>query len=65
VQVTAADAVLRENPFGDERLFSEIEPSAAAVAAEHWLAAAAEVTAEAAGLDYTLVLIEADNIESA
>ncbi|WP_300010814.1 hypothetical protein [Pseudonocardia sp.] len=44
VQVVAADRLLHEVPMGSERLFTEVEPIAAAVAAAHWLAAAVEVT---------------------
>jgi hypothetical protein len=40
VQVAAADALLREDPLGSSRLF-EVDPTAAAVAAAHWLQAAA------------------------
>lgn len=45
LQVAAADRLLHEVPLGSPRLFSEVEPTAAAVAAMHWLAAAADVTA--------------------
>ncbi|MFD7587676.1 hypothetical protein ACFV84_19905 [Kitasatospora sp. NPDC059811] len=63
VQVAAADHLLEQNPFGSLALFSDIDPTAAAVAAAHWLAAAAEVAADASGHDATAVLLEADNIE--
>ncbi|WP_329485160.1 hypothetical protein OG618_00995 [Kitasatospora sp. NBC_01246] len=49
VQVAAADRILEQDPFGPAALFTGIDPTAAAVAAAHWLAAAAEVTAEATG----------------
>ncbi|MFF2749389.1 hypothetical protein ACFVVA_28070 [Kitasatospora sp. NPDC058048] len=64
VQVAAADHLLEQNPFGPGALFTDIDPTAAAVAAAHWLAAAAEVTAEATGHTPTTVLLEADNIEA-
>ncbi|GAA2264097.1 hypothetical protein GCM10010430_55890 [Kitasatospora cystarginea] len=64
VQVAAADRLLEQDPFGPAALFSEIDPTAAAVATAHWLAAAAEVTAEATGHSPTSVLLEADNIEA-
>ncbi|MFF3005439.1 hypothetical protein ACFVTF_21800 [Kitasatospora sp. NPDC057940] len=64
VQVAAADRLLEQDPFGLASLFTDIDPTAAAVAAAHWLAAAAEVTAEAAGHSPTAVLLEADNIEA-
>ncbi|WP_131770857.1 hypothetical protein, partial [Candidatus Protofrankia californiensis] len=64
IQVAAADEILADNPFGDTRLFTEVDPTAAAVAAAHWLHAAATVTAHHTGLGPTQVLIEADNIEA-
>lgn len=64
VQVMAADAVLREDPFGDMRLFTEFDPTAAAVAAAHWLGAAADVVEEQCGIAATDVVHEADNIEA-
>ena len=63
VQVAAADQLLQQDPFGPDDLFRGIDPTAASVAAAHWLAAAAEVTGEASGLDPTRVVLEADNIE--
>ncbi|MFG2731541.1 hypothetical protein [Streptomyces canus] len=63
VQVAAADQLLQHDPFGPDDLFRGIDPTAASVAAAHWLAAAAEVTGEASGLDPTSVVLEADNIE--
>ncbi|WP_328954435.1 hypothetical protein [Kitasatospora purpeofusca] len=64
VQVAAADCLLQTDPFGPAELFFAIDPTAAAVAAAHWLAAAADVTADASGHDSTQVVLEADNIES-
>ncbi|MFG2917954.1 Voldacs domain-containing protein [Kitasatospora sp. NPDC048298] len=64
VQVAAADRLLEQNPFGSAELFSAVDPTAAAVAAAHWLAAAAEVTADASGHDPAQVVLEADNIEA-
>ncbi|MFJ6137802.1 Voldacs domain-containing protein [Kitasatospora sp. NPDC092286] len=64
VQVAAADRLLEQNPFGPAALLTEIDPTAAAVAAAHWLAAAAEVTAEATGHSPTTLLLEADNSEA-
>ncbi|WP_369182871.1 hypothetical protein [Streptomyces sp. Y1] len=64
VQVAAADHLLEQDPFGPAALFTDIDPTAAAVAAAHWLAAAAEVTAETTGHSPTAVLFEADNIEA-
>ncbi len=49
LQVAAADRLLHEVPMGSERLFTEVEPTAAAVAAAHWLQAAVDVTLDASG----------------
>ncbi|MEU1596662.1 hypothetical protein ABZ468_28380 [Streptomyces sp. NPDC005708] len=64
VQVAAADHLLQQDPFGPDELFIGIDPTAAAVAAAHWLAAAADVAAAASGLNPTQVVLEADNIEA-
>ncbi|WP_329159981.1 hypothetical protein OHB49_11425 [Streptomyces sp. NBC_01717] len=64
VQVASADALLRTNPFGVPELFTDLDPTAAAVAASHWLQAAADVAGEASGLYSTNVVVEADNIEA-
>ena len=64
VQVAAADRILEENPLNGDRLFTEVDPTAAAVAAAHWLYAAAEVASAVSGIAATGVLVEADNIEA-
>jgi hypothetical protein len=64
VQIAAADALLREDPFGDGRLFTDLDPTAAAVAAARWLQAAATVTAGVSGADPTGVVLQADDIEA-
>ncbi|MFI9367016.1 hypothetical protein ACIG5E_39195 [Kitasatospora sp. NPDC053057] len=64
VQVAAADRLLEQDPFGPATLLTDIDPTAAAVAAAHWLAAAAEVTADATGHSPTTLLREADDIEA-
>lgn len=64
LQVGAADALLREDPFGNEQLFTEVDPSAAAVAAAHWLQAAADVAARVADADPVDVVARADDIEA-
>lgn len=63
-QVAAADRILREDPFGDDRLFTAIDPAAAAVAAAHWLRAAADTAADVSDLEAVDVLAEADDIEA-
>ncbi|MEV0388504.1 hypothetical protein [Nonomuraea sp. NPDC050643] len=64
VQVAQADSMLHDDPLGPQALFTEIDPAAAAVAAAHWLDAAATVTAGYAGLPATQIVAEADNIEA-
>ncbi|MGR6918013.1 hypothetical protein ACU635_27540 [[Actinomadura] parvosata] len=64
LQVAQASNLLHDNPFGPEALFTEIDPAAAAIAAAHWLYAAATITAEHAGLPTTQIVAEADNIEA-
>jgi hypothetical protein len=50
LQIAAADRLLAEVPMGGERLFTEVDPTAAAVAATHWLLAAVDVTRARSGL---------------
>ncbi|MEV0569419.1 hypothetical protein [Dactylosporangium sp. NPDC050588] len=64
VQVAAADHLLRQNPLGSDDLFLTMDPTAASVAAAHWLRAAADVVADLSGIDPTSVVEEADNIEA-
>lgn len=64
VQVAAADQMLRKDPLGASGLFSEVDPTAAAVAAAHWLAAAAEVAADVSGHEPTEIVMVADDIEA-
>lgn len=64
VQVAAADRVLHEDPLDGGRLFVEFDPAAAAVAAAHWLWAAAVVAAERSGVGVTEVVRVADHIEA-
>ncbi|WP_167837590.1 hypothetical protein [Nocardia altamirensis] len=63
-QVQAADDLLRADPLGSIELFTELDPASAAVAAAHWLLAAAEVAGEMAGVPATDVVVEADDIEA-
>ncbi|MEU9020251.1 hypothetical protein [Actinomadura sp. NPDC048394] len=64
VQVQAADRILNRDPLGGASLFTEVEPAAAAIAAAHWLQAAADVTSETTGYETTQILQEADGIEA-
>ncbi|MDH6580413.1 hypothetical protein [Kitasatospora sp. MAP5-34] len=64
MQVAAADRLLQEDPFGPTALFSNIDSTAAAVAAAHWLYAAAKAVSEVSGYPAAEVVREADNIEA-
>lgn len=63
-QVSAADRVLHKDPLGGSELFTELDPTAAAVAAAHWLRAASGVVGEQTGIEPTRVVMEADAIEA-
>ena len=64
VQVAAASQLLAQHPLGTDDLFLHYDPTAAAVAAAHWLTAAADVVSELSGLPVGRILEEADNIEA-
>jgi hypothetical protein len=64
VQVAAADQLFDAHPLGSPLLVRTVEPAAACVAAAHWLAAAADVAAEAAGIAPAGVFGYADDIEA-
>ncbi|MBW0089610.1 hypothetical protein I4I73_11715 [Pseudonocardia sp. KRD-184] len=51
VQIAAADRLLHEVPTGGQPLTTDVEPTAACVAAAHWLRAAVDVTRDAIGGD--------------
>jgi len=57
-------AVLAEHPLGCPRLLTTVDPAAACVAAGHWLAAVADVAADAAGIAPPEVFAYADDIEA-
>ncbi|MFC4010167.1 hypothetical protein ACFOY2_23270 [Nonomuraea purpurea] len=56
-----ADVQLRQNPFGARTLFTEFDPAAAAIAAAHWLHAAAIATSRRTGLAPAQVVAQAEN----
>ncbi len=64
LQVRAAHAALLREPLGPDGLFVDIDPTAASVAAAHWLAEAATLAAEVSGGDPVGVVEEADDIEA-
>ncbi|WP_228000568.1 hypothetical protein [Nocardia australiensis] len=63
-QVHVADELLRADPLGSIELFTELDPASAAVAAVHWLDAAATVAGELAEIPAVDVVVEADDIEA-
>ncbi|MGK4583987.1 hypothetical protein [Kitasatospora sp. HPMI-4] len=64
VQVAAADQLFSQDPFGQESLFTTVDPTSAAVAAAHWLHAAAEIAAERSGHPTAAVIRFADDLEA-
>ncbi|WP_233620717.1 hypothetical protein [Amycolatopsis sp. WAC 01416] len=62
--MNAANDLFREQPLGSAKLLHEVDPAAAAVAAAHWLQAAADITADIAECDPSEVVVEADDIEA-
>ena len=62
VQVAAANELLADDPLDHARLFS-LDPAASAVAAAHWLKAAADVVADFSESSVEKVVREADWLE--
>ncbi|TDD43840.1 hypothetical protein E1286_28310, partial [Nonomuraea terrae] len=64
LQVAQADSLLHRQPFGTEALITQVEPTAAAIAAAHWLHAAAAVTARRTGLQPVQTVAKADRFKA-
>lgn len=64
VQVAVAERLLRDNPLNCDLVMSNVDPTAAAVTAAHWLTAAARVAARESGLAPEQVVREAATIEA-
>jgi hypothetical protein len=62
-QIAVADRLLHEVPMGSSRLFTEVEPSAAGIAAIHWFLAAVAVVARHADLSEAAALDEAEGVQ--
>jgi hypothetical protein len=62
-QIAVADHLLYEVPMGSPRLFTEVEPSAAGIAAIHWFLAAVAVVARHADLSEADALDEAEGVQ--
>ncbi|WP_433617041.1 hypothetical protein ACQP2P_16605 [Dactylosporangium sp. CA-139114] len=63
-QVAAADRLLHHSLLNPRELLQSVDPTSAAVAAAHWLHAAAEVVSEHLGISPVAVIQEADTIEA-
>ncbi|MCK2213763.1 hypothetical protein MF672_008175 [Actinomadura sp. ATCC 31491] len=59
-QVSQADRLLRRHPFGCDALFTRLDPTAAAIAAAHWLHAAVVVTADLTRIHPAQIVAAAD-----
>ncbi|WP_433077776.1 hypothetical protein ACQP1P_35445 [Dactylosporangium sp. CA-052675] len=64
IQVAAADQLFARHTLGSDDLFLYYDPTAAAVAAAHWLTAAAEVVEDLTGIPASTVVERADRIEA-
>ncbi|MEV4014245.1 hypothetical protein AB0J35_27460 [Nonomuraea angiospora] len=62
LQVAQADAFLNRQPFGCEELNTQIDPAAAAIAAAHWLHAAAATTGRRVRQHPVQVVAEGDHL---
>ncbi|MEV0620563.1 hypothetical protein AB0I81_45075 [Nonomuraea sp. NPDC050404] len=60
LQIAQADILLRHDPLAAEALITQIDPTAAAIAAAHWLYAAVAVTARHTGTHPVQVVVAAD-----
>ncbi|MFC4114353.1 hypothetical protein [Nonomuraea zeae] len=63
LQISQADSLLHDNPFGSQALFTEVDPTAAAIAAAHWFYAAVTVTAQHTGMHPTQVVAGAEQYD--
>ena len=62
-QIAVADRLLHEVPMGSPRLYTEVEPSAAGIAAIHWFLSAVAVVARHADLSEADALAEAERVQ--
>ncbi|MFI7134372.1 hypothetical protein ACIBQ1_52505 [Nonomuraea sp. NPDC050153] len=62
LQVAQANAFLNRQPFGSEELITQIDPAAAAIAAAHWLHAAAATTGRHVHRNPVQVMAEGDRL---
>ncbi|MEV4798552.1 hypothetical protein AB0K18_00955 [Nonomuraea sp. NPDC049421] len=60
LQISQADRLLRDNPFGNQDLLTQVDPTAATIAAAHWFHAALNVTALRTGMHPMHVVASAE-----
>ena len=60
-QVAVADRLLAGTPSGTEALLAEVEPTAACIAAAHWLAAAVDLTLRSIGRTETRYVLNSED----
>ncbi|MEV4009823.1 hypothetical protein AB0J35_04935 [Nonomuraea angiospora] len=63
LQISQADRLLRDNCFGSQDLFTQVDPTAAAIAAAHWFYAALTITAQHTGLHPIQVVASAEQYD--
>ncbi|MEU8354388.1 hypothetical protein AB0C27_00130 [Nonomuraea sp. NPDC048882] len=60
LQISQADRLLRDSPFGSHDLFTQVDPTAAAIAAAHWYYAAVTITAQRTGIHPVHIVASAE-----
>ncbi|MEV4365229.1 hypothetical protein [Nonomuraea sp. NPDC049625] len=63
LQISQADRLLHDNPFGSQDLFTQVDPTAAAIAAAHWFYAAVTITAQHTGMHPIQVVASAEQYD--
>ncbi|MET7335181.1 hypothetical protein [Nonomuraea sp. NPDC005650] len=63
LQISQADRLLRDNCFGSQDLFTQVDPTAAAIAAAHWFYAALTITAQHTGMHPIQVVASAEQYD--
>ncbi|MGW4792429.1 hypothetical protein ACWEPC_08465 [Nonomuraea sp. NPDC004297] len=63
LQISQADRLLRDNPFGSQDLFTQVDPTAAAIAAAHWFYAAVTITVQHTGIPPNRVIAAAEQYD--
>ncbi|MFI6630771.1 hypothetical protein ACIBI7_18025 [Nonomuraea fuscirosea] len=63
LQISQADRLLHDSPFGSHDLFTQVDPTAAAIAAAHWYYAAVTITAQRTGIHPVHIVASAEQHE--